>query len=88
LIDEIAAITKICPGTVRVEGHTDDTGSLDANMKLSNARAESVVKALVERGVKNERLKAQGFGPTKPRAQGTSKESRTLNRRIEFKISE
>jgi len=57
-------------------------------MKLSNARAESVVKALVQRGVKNGRLKAQGFGPTKPRAQGTSKEARTLNRRIEFKISE
>jgi len=88
LIDEIAAISKSCPGTVRVEGHTDDTGGLEANMKLSNARAESVVQALIQRGVKSERLKAQGFGPTQPRAQGISKEARTLNRRIEFKISE
>jgi len=88
LIDEIVEITKACPGTIRVEGHTDDTGDFDKNMRLSHARAESLLSALVERGVKRERLQSQGFGPKNPRAEGTSREARALNRRIEFKISE
>lgn len=88
LIDEILKIAKACPGTVRVEGHTDDTGSLETNMALSHARAESVVNALVQRGVQKSRLVAKGFGPTQPRAQGTSRDARALNRRIEFKVSE
>lgn len=88
LMDQILEIAKACPGTIRVEGHTDDTGSLEANMILSHARAESVLKALVDRGIQQKRLVAQGFGPTQPRAEGTSSDARALNRRIEFKVSE
>lgn len=88
LIDKVAALAKVCSGTIRVEGHTDDTGSFDANMALSRARAESVVSALVERGIEQQRLKPDGFGPTKPRAKGKTRAARTLNRRIEFKVSE
>jgi len=48
LLDKIADIAKSCPGSVRVEGHTDKTGSFDSNMALSESRAQSVVEALVE----------------------------------------
>ena len=88
LLDQIAELAKSCPGSIRVEGHTDKTGSLERNMTLSNARAEAVVEALVERNVQRERLTAQGFGPTQPRAEGDTREAHALNRRIEFHISE
>ncbi len=88
LLDQIADLAKSCPGAIRVEGHTDKSGSLEANMALSNARAAAVVNALVERGVKGDRLSPEGFGPTKPRAEGDSREAYALNRRIEFHVSQ
>jgi len=88
LLDQIADLAKSCPGAIRVEGHTDKSGSLEANMALSNARAAEVVNALVERGVKGDRLSPEGFGPTKPRAEGDSREAYALNRRIEFHVSQ
>ena len=88
LLDQIADLAKSCPGSIRVEGHTDKSGSLEANMALSNARATAVVSALVERGVNGDRLSPQGFGPTKPRAGGDSREAYALNRRIEFHVSQ
>ena len=88
LLDQIADLAKSCPGAIRVEGHTDKSGSLEANMALSNARATAVVQALVQRGVKGDRLSPEGFGPTKPRAEGDSREAYALNRRIEFHVSQ
>lgn len=88
LLDEIAEIAKSCPGSIRVEGHTDKTGSLEGNMALSEARAKAVVEALIERGVTRERLFAEGFGPTQPRAEGDTRQAYALNRRIEFHVSE
>ena len=88
LLDEIAGIAKSCPGSIRVEGHTDKTGSLEGNMALSEARAKAVVEALIERGVTRERLFAEGFGPTQPRAEGDTRQAYALNRRIEFHVSE
>ena len=88
LLDQIADLAKSCPGSIRVEGHTDVTGNLESNMALSNARATAVVEALVQRGVKSQRLSPEGFGPTKPRAEGDTKEAYALNRRIEFHVSQ
>ncbi len=67
-----------------VVGHTDGVGSLESNMRLSQARAESIVKALVARGVAAGRLKPQGAGPIAPVATNRTDEGRAKNRRVEL----
>lgn len=88
LLERIADLAKSCPGAIRVEGHTDKSGNFDSNMALSDARAKAVVDALVELGVKSERLSPQGFGQTQPRAAGDTRTAYALNRRIEFHVSQ
>ena len=68
-----------------VVGHTDSVGSFEANMKLSQARAEAVVQALVQgHGVAPARLRAQGAGPIAPVASNRTEEGRAKNRRVEL----
>ena len=68
-----------------VVGHTDNTGTLEVNMKLSQDRAVAVVNALVSKySVNASRLKACGDGPTAPLASNDSEEGRALNRRVEL----
>jgi outer membrane protein OmpA-like peptidoglycan-associated protein len=86
LLDTLAEIANRCPGHMRVEGHTDNVGQLDANMKLSQDRAESVQRAMAARKVDVTRLNPQGFGPNKPTADNATAPGRAKNRRIEFHI--
>lgn len=86
LLDSLARAAADCPGVIRVEGHTDATGDPAANRALSEARAESVVSALAQRGIPTERLKAEGFGADRPLADNTSAAGRAQNRRIEFRV--
>jgi outer membrane protein OmpA-like peptidoglycan-associated protein len=74
--------------TVRMEisGHTDNVGSLKLNTNLSKARAESVVKYLVERGIDPSRLDYKGYAFSQPVAPNDTPEGRAKNRRVEFKI--
>jgi OOP family OmpA-OmpF porin len=90
LLDEVAGILKANPqlGLIRIEGHTDDKGSEESNLKLSQERAESVLAYLVEKGVDKARLKAVGLGETKPVADNKTSEGRGKNRRVEFHIEE
>ena len=68
-----------------VVGHTDNSGTLDVNMKLSQDRAAAVVNALVNRySIGAFRLKACGDGPTAPVASNDAEEGRALNRRVEL----
>jgi OOP family OmpA-OmpF porin len=71
---------------VSVEGHTDDRGAAGMNKRLSAARAASVVKWLVDHGVKAARLTSVGFGFERPLVPNDSDEGRTKNRRVEFHI--
>jgi outer membrane protein OmpA-like peptidoglycan-associated protein len=87
LLDSLAEAVKACPGKVQVEGHTDSVGQAAANQTLSEARAKSVVAALVARGVAAERVAAVGYGKDKPIADNGTAEGRSKNRRIEFKAS-
>ncbi len=72
---------------VKIIGHTDSRGSAKHNMELSLARANSVVRALIERGVSASRLTAKGRGESQPIAPNTTVEGRAMNRRIEALLS-
>jgi hypothetical protein len=67
-----------------LEGHTDNMGAVELNQRLSEKRAETVLVALRERAVLPSRLKALGFGLTKPLAPNDSDLGRRLNRRVEL----
>lgn len=69
---------------VRVNGHTDSTGSRPYNLTLSQNRAESVVAFLAENGVEADRMVARGFGPDEPVATNETAEGRQENRRVEL----
>jgi outer membrane protein OmpA-like peptidoglycan-associated protein len=69
---------------VDVNGHTDSTGRLEYNMDLSNKRASSVAAYLASRGVEENRLFTQGFGPHYPVADNATSEGRQYNRRVEL----
>ena len=69
---------------VAVEGHADNVGSIESNLKLSQARSANVLRALAERGVPAARLQSQGFSSNRPIASNASDDGRRLNRRVEL----
>lgn len=71
---------------IEVGGHTDDVGKADANMILSQNRANTVRAYLLMKGIAPERVTAQGYGLTQPVAENDTAEGRALNRRTEVKI--
>lgn len=86
LLDLTARAAADCPGTLRVEGHTDNTGSDELNQDLSRRRAEAVRAALIQRGVAPSRLIAAGYGSAQPLGDNATEEGRALNRRIDVRI--
>ena len=87
-LDEIAKLLKQDPALkLKVVGHTDMVGAQDANMALSQARAEAVVQALVgQYGIAAARLKGYGVGPLAPVATNGTEEGRAKNRRVELVV--
>jgi lipid-binding SYLF domain-containing protein len=69
---------------IRVEGFTDNQGSKDANLKLSQDRAEAVANWLADHGIDRGRLSAKGYGDARPVARNSSAEGRAKNRRVEL----
>lgn len=87
LLDQLAAVAMRCPATpVEIGGHTDSDGDEQANMTLSQRRAQTVVDYLVAAGLSADRLTAVGYGETRPIASNDTVEGKTYNRRIEFTV--
>jgi outer membrane protein OmpA-like peptidoglycan-associated protein len=90
MLQEIANLLKSNQGIKKmsINGHTDNRGGADMNKKLSQGRAESVVKWLTQHGVEGTRLEAHGFGLEQPIEDNNTDAGRAANRRVEFKIVE
>jgi len=90
MLQEIANLLKVTPSIKRmsIEGHTDDRGAADLNLRLSQARSNSVMVWLSNHGVEAKRLEAHGYGKTRPIADNKTDEGRLTNRRVEFHILE
>ena len=73
--------------SMEIAGHTDDVGSNAANQVLSEERAQSVAAYLESRGVQRTRLKAVGYGKSRPLVKGRTEEARAKNRRVEMTIT-
>jgi outer membrane protein OmpA-like peptidoglycan-associated protein len=73
---------------LRIEGHTDSTGSAERNLSLSEARAQSVFDFLVEAGLAESRIKIAGYGEERPIADNATAAGRRQNRRVEIIIAE
>lgn len=88
ILDEAAnTIKKMKAGTkVEIQGYTDSDGDDNANMKLSQDRADSVKAALVQRGVSADMLSTKGFGETNPIASNDTAEGKAQNRRIAYDV--
>ncbi len=85
---KFAESLKTTPETdVAIYGHTDNTGSREINEKISNQRAESVAKYLIEKGVSGSRLRTQGMAYDEPVASNETAEGRAQNRRVEIYIT-
>jgi outer membrane protein OmpA-like peptidoglycan-associated protein len=89
VIAKLAGILLILPElNLRVEGHTDSTGSADYNQGLSERRAASVRDFLAQQGIDWQRMVAVGYGLTRPVADNATREGRAKNRRVEIVIAE
>lgn len=90
ILDEVALALKDNAQIkkVRIEGHTDSVGPDANNLKLSQNRANSVMSALIKRGIDPARMEAIGYGETKPIASNSTSAGKAENRRTEFNIAE
>lgn len=87
-LDKLVKLLKENPNLlVEINSHTDERGTHEYNMKLSQARAESVVNYLIEHGISSDRLIARGYGKTRPVIpHARTEEEHQVNRRTSFRI--
>jgi outer membrane protein OmpA-like peptidoglycan-associated protein len=89
LLDEVATALRSRPSMhVRIEGHTDIRGGHAYNLRLSQARADSVKAYLVGKGISSDRMAAKGYGPDQPIDNNKTSAGRERNRRVEFMITQ
>lgn len=87
-LDKLAdTLLKAKNWTIEIQGHTDDKGSDDYNLKLSQNRADAVKKYLISKGVSADTITSKGFGESVPLVANDIDANREKNRRVEFKIT-
>jgi OOP family OmpA-OmpF porin len=87
-LDKLFDIMKRSQIVIELGGHTDNVGSDVANMNLSQERVNTVRKYLIDKGIPAIRIAAVGYGETQPIASNDTEQGRSLNRRVEVKITE
>ncbi|MFI1990802.1 OmpA family protein [Actinoplanes sp. NPDC020271] len=86
-LPQVAALLEANPSArVRIEGHTDASGSEATNLWMSRARADAVRSGLAELGVSAARLTAAGYGESRPKVANDTAEHRAENRRVEMTV--
>lgn len=86
-LNELVEAMKAKPALIiEIAGHTDNIGGYEYNLKLSQARAETVRNYLISKGINPERVIAKGYADTQPIASNTTEEGRSRNRRTEVRI--
>ena len=87
-LDKLVKIFNDNPQTnILVEGHTDDVGTDNYNMGLSQRRASAVTDYLKNAGISATRITTKWYGESQPKVENTSNENKALNRRVEFAIT-
>ena len=87
MLQEMSTVfAKYADTTIQIEGHADSIGSDSYNQNLSEERADSVRDYLVKEGVASARIRAIGYGETRPKATNDTPEGRQLNRRVEIHV--
>lgn len=88
LLDAVTGVAIFCKDySIEIAGHTDFKGPDDANMILSQSRANAVRDYLLKRGVPEESLTAKGYGESEPLDPALTEEAAAKNRRTEFRVS-
>lgn len=86
-LDKLISLLQSKPELkIEIDGHTDNQGNAQDNLKLSTNRAKAVYEYLVSKGINKDRLAYKGFGSTKPAAPNDTEEGRAKNRRTEFRV--
>lgn len=85
-LNKLAKLIKSTGAKVKVQGHTDNTGTVERNDVLSHERAEAVMEYLIRQGVDPEKLSCASYGSSRPRATNDTEQGRRMNRRVEFDI--
>jgi OmpA-OmpF porin, OOP family len=86
-LDELVATMKSnAKIEIQLEGHTDNQGSADANLRLSQERVDAVKKYLSSKGIARDRIKTKAFGGTQPLSSDKTEAARALNRRVEMRV--
>lgn len=88
ILEEAADVLRAKPdlANIEIQGHTDDSGTPEYNLKLSTDRANAVKDVFVRNGVDASRLSAHGYGQDKPLVPNTSPKNRAKNRRVQLVI--
>ncbi|NLA23530.1 MAG: OmpA family protein, partial [Bacteroidales bacterium] len=87
ILDKVVKVMEENPEySLNICGHTDNIGNPDKNMDLSDRRAKSVKQYLIDKGIEEKRMNAEGFGDTKPVEDNKTSQGRAKNRRVEFKV--
>ena len=84
LDDIVGLLNKYDQAKLEIQGHTDDTGAPEYNQNLSERRAQAVADYLIKKGIATDRVRAIGYGATRPIADNKTKAGREANRRVEL----
>ncbi len=87
-LDKLFDIMSRSAIVIELGGHTDNVGSEESNLKLSQDRVDAVKNYLVQKGIPKDRIKAVGYGETVPIADNNTDEGKAKNRRVEVKVTE